>query len=162
MTNGNGPLDLTKLVPKESDLSHRTTWVDFKGVKFKIRYISRATLVSIGEHCTIAGYDPQVKGRIRRLNADKFIEEMATTLVHSWKDCTLENLSRLMPMQLDGIPEEKMTEEVPFNRDNLLMVIKNVHELDGYLQECAVDASLFRPADDEELTKNLPSSPSTT
>jgi hypothetical protein len=154
-------IDLTKLVPKETELSKRVTWVEFKGVKFLVRYISRATLMSIAEQCTIAGYDPQAKARSRRLNPDKYVEEIATTMIKDWDNCTLETLSRLMVFD-GGLPADKMQEKIPFNKDNLMMVIRNVHELDGFIQECAIDASLFKPVQDGELTKNLPSSPSTT
>lgn len=154
-------IDLSKLVPKESDLGKRTVWVDFKGVRFKIRYISRATLMSIAEHCTIAGYDQVSKTRNRRLDIDKYVGEIASTIVQDWEKCTVESLSKLMVMNVEGLTEEQIKAPIPFTRENLVMVIKNVHDLDGFLQDCSVDADLFKPTQDGELTKNLPGSPST-
>lgn len=159
MTTG---IDLTKLVPKESDLSKRTTLVEFKGIKFRIRYMSRATLMSLAEHCTISGYDPTSKVRKGKLDVDKYISEIATTIVQDWENCTVATLSKLMVMNVDGLPAEKLEEPIPFNKDNLMMVVRNVHDLDAYLQDCSTDASIFKPAQDEALTKNLSSSPNTT
>jgi hypothetical protein len=155
-------IDLKKLIPSEQDLSKKTTWVEFKGIKFKLRYVSRASLMKLAESSMIAGYDPKAKGRIRNVNVDKYIDQVFTSIVVGWDNCTLRTLSNIMPLNLNGTPEEKLDEAVEFTTENMLATVKNVHDLDNFLQECAVDAALFKHPNDEELTKNLPSSPSGT
>ena len=155
-------IDLQKLIPKEDDLAKKTAWVEFKGIRFKIRYVSRASLMKLAESSMIAGYDPKQKGRVKNINVDKYIDQVFSALVLDWEDCTVQALSNIMPLNLEGIDEAKLKELVPFTKENMLSVVKNVHDLDNFLQECAVDASLFRHSNDGELTKNLQSSPSGT
>jgi hypothetical protein len=152
-------IELSKIVPSESDLGKKLTWVEFKGVRFQIRYVSRATIAHLSESCMTASFDPKSRSRTRQIDADKFIESVAVTIVKDWDQCTLSALSKLMVLDTEGMDEAKLTEAIPFTKDNLMSVIRNVHELDGFLQDCAVDAALFRPEKAEELSKNLPTSP---
>lgn len=151
-------INLKSLVPSESVLNKRLIWVNFKGVKFQVRYISRITLSTIAEQCVVAGYDSTKKARSRQLDPQKFAKAMATTIVHDWQGATLRALANIMPINLEGMTPAQLDADVPFNEENLCMVVENAHELDGFLQECAVDASLFRADNAEDVTKNSVSS----
>jgi len=153
--------NLKSAVPTEADLAHRTTWVEFKGIRFQIRYISRATLLHLGEQCRVLAWDAKARTRTQSLDADKFIDLIATTIVQGWDRCTPANLSKVMPINTTGVDKEDLENPIEFNKENLLLVVKNVHELDNFLQDCATDASAFRPVEDEELTKNSQTSQNT-
>jgi hypothetical protein len=155
-------IDLQKLIPTETDLSKKTTWVEFKGIRFKVRYVSRASLMKLAESSMIAGYDPKQKGRVRNVNVDKYIDQVFSSILVDWENCTPRTLSNIMLLNVEGLDDEKLDSKIPFTRDNMLSVVKNVHDLDNFIQECAVDAALFKHPNDEELTKNLPSSPTGT
>lgn len=146
-------IQLTSLIPEEKSLNARRTWVEFKGVQFEIRYVSRATMQRILDQCTGAEYVPGTAGsRVRKIDNDKLSRAVATTIVLNWQKATIASLQRILPL---NVPEgTNVDEPIPFTADNLMAVVGNAHDLDGFLQECATDASIFRHPEDEVLTKN--------
>lgn len=155
-------LNLKKLALTEDDLSKRLTGVEFKGIKFLIRYISRATLSALAEQFRVAAFDQKTGQRHITLDGDKFIPALAAAMVKNWEGATPENLSLLYPLNLDALTPEERKQELEFNQENLLEVMKNANGLDEFLQTCATDAGLFRAPAAESLEKNSSPSPTTT
>jgi hypothetical protein len=151
-------LNLKNLALNEDALSKRLVWVDFKGVKFQIRYLSRATLAALAEQFRVAAFDQRTGQRNITLDADKFIPALAETMVKNWDGATPEVLSLLYPLNLESLSPEDRKTPMEFNQENLLEVMKNANGLDEFLQTCATDAGLFRSPAAESLEKN--SSPS--
>lgn len=156
----NNAIDLKSLVPSEQSLKEHTIWVNFKGVEFNIRYVSRLTLTSIADKCLVASYNAQQKQRQRTVDPVRFARGIAKAIVADWKKATLRNLANIMPLNLGELPPEKLDESVPCTEENLFMVIENAHELDSFLQDSAIDASLFRSEFAEDVEKNSSSSQS--
>ena len=154
-------ISLNKFIPTESDLTKKTAWVDFKGIRFKIRYISRVTLMSIAETCMVSSYDVKTKGRTKTLDPQPFVKSIAKAIVLGWENCTLKTLSDILPLvDTTNVPDEELNEPVPFTEENLISVVLGAHDLDSFLQESAMDASLFKSPQAEELEKNSETSQS--
>ena len=147
-------INLQALIPSSEQLTAKTAWVVFKGIKFQIRYISKVVLGQLAEQCVVTAYDAKARGRTRQLDPDKFTKELAKTLVRDWSEATLRNLRHIMPLNSEGLTEEQLDTELPFSQENLLTVVTSAHELDSFLQECSVDAGLFQTDEQENLRKN--------
>jgi hypothetical protein len=155
-------INLKKLALSENDLASRLIWVEFKGVKFQIRYVSRATLVALADQYKIAAFDPKRGGRTVSVDAKKFIEALAKTIVNNWENATPRVLTALYPLDLSSLSEADKDSALEFNIENLLEVMENANGLDDYLQECAQEAALFRSPADSSLEKNSKTSQTTT
>lgn len=155
-------LNLKKLACSEDQLSKRLVWVEFKGVRFQIRYLSRAALQALAEQFKIAAFNNKTGNREFTLDADKFIPALAEAMVRNWDGATPEALTLLYPLDLTELADEDRSKPLEFTRENLLEVMKNANGLDEYLQTCAQDAGLFRSPIAESLEKNSSSSQTTT
>lgn len=151
----NQPQDLAALI---SAAEERMTWVEYKGVRFQVRYLNRQALTTIGEQCAGLVFDPAMKGRVRKLDTIKFSKMLASALVVDWANCTPRTLQALMPLGVKGLSAEELDKPFPFNEDNLRLVFSNANGLDEFLQEIAVDADNFRVIPEAELEKNSESS----
>jgi hypothetical protein len=159
-TNAN-PIDLRKLIPTEEKLSERLIWVEFQSLRFQIRFVSKITLSALAESCTLVGYDKTNKTHGRKLNPEKFVQEMCATIVKNWDNVTLRTLSGVIV--LDGeFTEAQLDEPIPFSNEQLVAVVTAAHELDTFLQECATEAALFKSESARGLEKNSQTSQSTT
>lgn len=153
-------IDIKKLAVTEEKLAYRLVWVGFKDVNFQIRYVSRSTLQAIVESCTVYVFDPKKRGRTPQIDTDRFPQALAATIVKDWKDVTPKSLAALYPVDLTPLSEEERNAPIPFTIDNLVEVMSKANMLEDFLQECATEPSLFKPTEDEGLTKNSLPSPS--
>lgn len=153
-------MNLAKLVPTNTE--SMTAVVEYRdGIKFKLRFISRSTLSRIGQLCVVWKYNDKTRQRQQHLDNDKYAAEFCRQAVIGWEGVTLRKLANLMPLDLSQVPAEDQDKDLPFDVDNLLVLVKNAYELDNFLQDTAVDIKMFRPALEEELG-NSPSSPTGT
>lgn len=147
-------ISLKSMSANENSLASRMIWVSFKDLRFKIRYVSRATMQAIADQCSGAEFVPGANAgqRVRKLDTDALMRTLTTTIVKGWDGVTLRSLQRLMVLDIPSGTD--LDAPVEFTEENLLSVVASAHDLDGFLQECATDPSLFKSPIDEDLTKN--------
>lgn len=142
--------------------TERTVWVEFKGVRFCVRYMSRQKMLHFGEQCAVVAYDPKAKTRTRSLDVAKLTTMVTGHLLVGWSNCTLRTLQALMPLDTSNVDPSQLDAELPFNPENVSLVIANANGLDDFLQEIAMDPDNFRAVSSEELAKNSSPTPSGT
>jgi hypothetical protein len=145
--------DLNKIIIAESD--ELLADIPYKeGIKFKIRYISRVSLTRLSQSCLRMEFNTKSKSREQVVDMDAFAAAFCKRAVIGWSGVTANTLAKLMPVDLKLVSEEERNEPIPFTPAAMLLVLKNTFELDGYLQDAAIEIKNFRP-DLEPETKNL-------
>lgn len=125
----------------------RTTTVEFRGVRFEVRYLSRAALSQIAVESQVVTFDPKRKGRTTQLDPERYSIALGQAIVKGWSGLTWGNLPQLVPVDYpEDFPAEKLTEEVPFTNENLQLLLQNVTDLDNFLLEVAMAPESFRAA----------------
>lgn len=144
---------LKALVPKD-DFS-RTTEVTFRGVKFRVRYMSRTHLFTIGQQCTVLTYDSQRKTRTNQLDPIKLSEMLGAAMVAGWEGLTFRTIQNLMVLEnADQLTQEQLDMPVEFTPENVSLLLSNSPALSEALQDISSDPSNFRSGNAEELEKN--------
>lgn len=158
--NGN-VLSLASFVSADAS-SDRTVWVEFKGVRFNVRYVSRQAIRLLGERCVIQTIEAG-RGRIPKVDHAKFTAELASLILVGWERLTFSSIQNLMVLQGgERLTPEQLNLPVPFTPENVILLLQNASGLDEALQEIASDPSAFRSVPKETLAKNSESSASGT
>lgn len=144
--------DIKRYLPTKLD---RTVTVDFKGVRFTVRYVSRQQLFTMAQQCQVLAYDKGSKKQTVRLDLPKMTKMVADAIVVGWSGLTLDTLQNLMVLEgVDGLDDAKLQEPIPFSAETMQELLLGVNGLDDFLQEIATDPSNFRTTSPEELEKN--------
>lgn len=145
---------LAAFLPKTNSAS-RTVDVDFKGVKFTIRHLTRAQLQAIAQQCTIMSYDSTARTKVPKLDLPRISKALAHAIVANWSNATLSTLQALMVLEIpEGTPQEVLDEPFPFTEENVELVFAGASGLEDFLQEASVDPNNFRSVPAAELAKN--------
>lgn len=145
-----GSFDLSSVV----DSGPRTIWVEFKGIRLRIRYLTREVLSEMGQQCAFLAYDAEKKQRTRKLDVVRLTEMLAEAIVVNWDGVTPHSLQQLFPIDMNRVPVQKREEPLAFNKKNLMVVLQNTNGLDEFLQNAATEASNFQSVPSEDLEKN--------
>jgi len=136
---------LEKYVLPEVRQHELTATVGFQGeLRFKIRYLNRLTLREIGEKCTFMDYDRNEKARKQQMDFKKFSKMLCEAILVGWEGVTLRALSKLMALDLEVLPKDRLDEQIPFALDEAQVLVEKIPELDAFLQTAALDISLFQ------------------
>ncbi len=128
--------------------------VEFKdGLRFKLCYVSRSTLNRLLTSCTEFVYNSKLKTREPKLNLDNFVEQFSKIAVAGWEGATLRVLSGLAPLDTSAFTDAQLDAPFLFSQENLIFLMKNVYDLDDFLQNAACDVKFF-PTNKAEAVKN--------
>lgn len=140
------------------DTEKLTVWADFKsGISFQLRYVPRTDLLRISKESMSWEYDSKQRQRVQTVNRDAFSKRFCAKAVIGWKGVTPNALSEIIPVDLGSLTSEQREKEIEFSQENMLAIFTGAYEVDEFLQNSAVDASLFKPFHEEEKG-NLPAS----
>lgn len=149
----NEPISLADVLKPVS----RTAMVDFRGVLFKVRFLSRAALTQIAQDSQVVSFDAKRRGRNASLDPEKYSRALGKALVVGWENLTFETLEQLVPVSYPpGMTQEALQMPVPFTEDNLHLLLSQVPDLDNFLLEAAMAPETFRvgTVDPETAEKN--------
>lgn len=147
-------LDLAKLVVTDS---LETTVMYKHGIKFRLRYISKAALHRLIKSCTDREWSAKLKQTTLALNNDKFVAQFCAMAVLDWEGATVSALKKMMPFKTTGLKQADMDKPVTYSQDNLVTLMKNSMDLDEFLQNSATEAGNFDIPTEEELGNSEPS-----
>lgn len=146
------PFNIKRFLPTKLD---RTVTVEFKGVRFTVRYVSRQQLFTMAQQCQVLAYDKTSKKQTVRLDLPKMTRMVAEAIVVGWEGLTLDTLQNLMVLEgVDGLTEDQLKAPIPFDQATMQELLLGVNGLDDFLQEVSTDPSNFRTTSPEELEKN--------
>lgn len=134
---------LNKLIVEVKD-----AWVSYPGIagfEVQLAYHSRPRLVKMRKDCMITKIDRKTRVPMEVLDEDRFVEEFANSMIKGWKGLTLEGLQDLLAMNLS---DQDLTAEVPYTKEDALILVKNSSEFETWLNEVVFDLQNFRTKGD--------------
>ena len=139
-------MDLKKLM-----VDTKAVWVDFPGLpgfSVEVANLSRKELNGLRKRCTGQKFDRKTRAVVETLDEDKFVTEFTLSTVKNWKGLTLENLSSLLLIDVEG---KDITKELEYNVDNAETLVSSSTEFDTWLNEVVFDLDNFRAKPEEPV-----------
>lgn len=126
-----------KAVRKINDVVYDKDW----NVGFKLQFLPKADLQRmIGKHTEI-DFDSRSHTREEKINNKNLTREILDTCVVGWFGVTPKWLATQVPLDLSDV--EDPNAEVPFSQENLLTIIDESYNLEGWIFENVKDAGKF-------------------
>lgn len=110
------------------------------GFVVKLSFISRALTKDITKEATVTKMDPTYMKPIQEIDSDKFVEIFCKKSIIGWSGLTIEGLSNLLLIAPSDTPEE----EVPFNLENAIYLMKNSTVFDAWVNSVVFNLDQFR------------------
>ena len=125
----------TLLVPsKEVDVEYP----GFPGVVISVSFLSRETLQTIRKKSTKTTF--KNRQPVEELNDDLFLELYVKGSIKGWKGLKMSYLEQLSPVDLTGSNPD---DELEYNEENALYLMKSSTNFDAYISETVTDLSNF-------------------
>jgi len=125
----------TLLVPsKEVDVEYP----GFPGFVISVSFLSRETLQTIRKKSTKTTF--KNRQPVEELNDDLFLELYVKGSIKGWKGLKMSYLEQLAPVDLSGSNPD---EELEYNEENALYLMKSSTNFDAYISEQVTDLSNF-------------------
>lgn len=124
-------------------LETKTAVVEYPGMedfKVTIRYVSRAVSKKILEDSEVKEMKNGMVVGIKRDEA-KFAKGFAAHCIVTWEGLTLEHVSRLMLIDLDG---KDLSTEVPYSPDNAEMLLTSSNAFNSFIDSAVFELDTFR------------------
>lgn len=125
----------TLLVPsKEVDVEYP----GFPGFVISVSFLSRETLQTIRKKSTKTTF--KNRQPVEELNDDLFLELYVKGSIKGWKGLKMSYLEQLSPVDLTGSNPD---DELEYNEENALYLMKSSTNFDAYISEQVTDLSNF-------------------
>lgn len=119
--------------------------VDFPGIEgfvVTLSAISRETSRKLKKDAEITKIDPKLRMPVTSLDEDKFLEAFAAEAIKGWKGLTYEKLPELILVDISKV--EDKNEEVDFNLENCIQLLKHSPIFDTWVNDQVFDIERFR------------------
>lgn len=113
----------------------------FDGFKLKVAFLSREEIVKIRKKCTITKFDKRTRQPVDELDEDLFLKTYVSAVLKGWTGLKYKFLEELMLVDLSSVKDKE--EELEYNVDNALVLMKNSQELDSFVTEITGSLSNF-------------------
>lgn len=125
----------TLLVPsKEVDVEYP----GFPGFVISVSFLSRETLQTIRKKSTKTTF--KNRQPVEELNDDLFLELYVKGSIKGWKGLKMSYLEQLAPVDVSGSNPD---DELEYNEENALYLMKSSTNFDAYVSEQVTDLSNF-------------------
>lgn len=105
----------------------------FDGFKLKVAFLSREEIVKIRKKCTITKFDKRTRQPVDELDEELFLKTYVSAVLKGWVGLKYKFLEELMLVDLSSIKDKE--EQLEYNADNALVLMKNSQELDSFVTE---------------------------
>ena len=133
----------------------RSEWFEVPelgGFFMKIAYLSKVAIDRMTARHTRYVYSKAQKARVPKLNTDGLYREFASHIILDWKGLTAGMLKQVIVLKdAHKVPDDA---PVPYNEDNVVILLENARAIDNWVVEIAADASPFNTATEEEEARN--------
>jgi hypothetical protein len=119
----------------------KTIEAEFPGLEgfvVTLSYASRQLTRDITKSATVTKMT--VNGPSNEFDNDKFIEAFCANVIKGWKGLTRAHLSKLLPIDEDGSPDEL----IDFDLENVTYLMKNSTLFDTWINKVVFDLDQFR------------------
>lgn len=129
-------------------VSSKDVEVDFPGFpdfKVNLSYLSRETLVNIRKKATKTSF--KNRQTQEELNDELFLQLYAQAAIKGWSGLKLSTLEQLVPVDLTG---QNPDDELPYNEENALFLMKNSANFDSFVSETVNDLGNFQTSNSKK------------
>lgn len=123
----------------------KTVKVPFPGIEnfvVTISAVSRETSRKLKTDSEVTKIDPKHKMPVTTLDEEKFVEAFAREAVKGWEGLRYKDLPELILIDLSKV--ENPEEEVDFNLDNCIQLLKHSPIFDSWINDQVFDIQRFR------------------
>ncbi len=110
----------------------------FPGFVISVSFLSRETLQTIRKKSTKTTF--KNRQPVEELNDDLFLELYVKGSIKGWKGLKMSYLEQLSPVDLTGSNPD---DELEYNEENALYLMKSSTNFDAYISETVTDLSNF-------------------
>lgn len=125
----------------------KTAKMEFPGIKgfeVEVAAMSRELSRKLKEQSEVTKIDPKHRIPVKELDEDTFIDKFAAAAVKGWKGLKYKHLPDLLLVDLKGMDEEALEQEVPYSHEDAIELIKGSQVFDNWLNEQVFSLQLFR------------------
>lgn len=121
----------------QSDVQKTLKFPGIEGFEVTLRYMGKTQFKEIQKRCVTKQFDEVARKNVEVVDADKFKNYLADSIILDWKGLTWEGMKALAPIKLpEGI---KLTDEIEPSKENKLdmldMSIKFNNWVDSMIQD---------------------------
>lgn len=125
----------------------KTAKIEFPGLKgfeVEVAAMSRELSRKLKEQSEVTKIDPKHRIPVKELDEGMFVDKFAAAAVKGWKGLKYKYLSELLLVDLSGMSEEDLEQEVPYSHEDAVILIKDSQVFDTWLNEQVFSLQLFR------------------
>ena len=111
------------------------------GFKVKLCYLSREELVKLRNRCVSQVFNKKTRQFEEKIDDDKFLKEYTSGVIKGWSGLKLKFLKHLL--LVNEVEDEEY--ELPFNEENVEILMKNSGDFDQWVTEMVGDLENFTP-----------------
>lgn len=122
----------------------KTVEVDYpgmEGLKVTLAFLSREELLRLRKACITTKFNKKTRMPEEELNEELFLKNYVASVVKGWKGLKYSYLNELMLVDLASI--KNLDDELEFNDDNALVLMKNSPDFDSFVTEVTGDLANF-------------------
>ena len=109
------------------------------GFKVKLCYLSREELVKLRNRCVSQVFNKKTRQFEEKIDDDKFLREYTSGVIKGWSGLKLKFLKHLL--LVNEVEDEEY--ELPFNEENVEILMKNSGDFDQWVTEMVGDLENF-------------------
>lgn len=114
----------------------------YEGFEVELAYLSRPELEKIRKRVTKLELNKRTRAMEETLDTDAYTNILIKSSLLNWKGFTLEHALKLLPIEVSE--GANLKEEIEFNEEDAIDLVKNSPTFDQWLNEAIYDLDNFR------------------
>ena len=115
---------------------------DKEGFKVTIAFLSREEVIKLRKNCLTTRFDRKTRQPVEELNEELFTKNYVAAVVRGWVGLKYSYLQDMMLIDTSSIKD--LNEELEYNQENALVLMKNSVEFDNFVSDVTSDLSNFQ------------------
>ncbi len=113
----------------------------YEGFKLSIAFLSREEIMKLRKKCTVTKFDKKSRQPYDELDDDLFLKTFVGAVIKGWTGLKYKYLQEFLLVDLSSVPNPE--DELAFNLENAVVLMKNSGEIDSFVSEITNDLSNF-------------------
>ena len=140
---------LKNLVAKET--TSTVEFPDIDGFEIELVYLNRDDLMKIRNRSLTYKFNKRTRQREEEIDNDRFLEHYSQKAIKNWTGLKAKHLPVLFPADISSMDPE---EDIEYNEEDALELLKNSPIFDQYITDCMNDFEQFSVKKAKENEKN--------
>ena len=125
----------------------KTVKIEYPGIEgfeLELGAVSRELSRKLQEEAQVSKLDPYSRVPVKELDEGKFLAAYTKAAVKGWKGLKYKHLPQLMLVDLSSLTEEELEQEVDYNEENAILLMKDSQSFDNWINSVVLDIQNFR------------------